>query len=426
MKKFILSGVLTLFIVGVAFVPNAKAEELSIAEQLQALLAQVEELNKKIAEIRGEIKVVLKDGLAEGMTDEDVAKIQEILATDPSLYPEGLVTGYFGPLTRKALMRFQERHQIRVTGELDEETREWFEGYLDQAYGGKIPPGLLKAPGILKKVEYRFRFGDCDKSSKRGMGPLCKKLKMKYHDSDDEDGDDEDDDFDEIEVEIEFDDGETELSFKFEGVEYENIQVDSTNLGDILEAIADALDVEVDELDEDLTDAVEDEYDEEMEDVLGDFEIEVEIEDGETTLSFTFEDEDYEVVVESTDLSDVLDAAANEIDSGDDAEDLDEDLSDAIEIAFNEELADYEEDMEDAEEDAENAIVSATEAIAAAQEDIDVASDGNDKDNALMLLGEAQGLLDDAQDAFDLKDYEDAEDLAVEAEVKANDAEDEI
>ncbi|MDP3725218.1 MAG: peptidoglycan-binding protein [Nanoarchaeota archaeon] len=52
-----------------------------------------------------------------GMQDEDVRKLQEILATDKDVYSEGLVTGYYGALTRKAVERFQEKHGIAKPGD---------------------------------------------------------------------------------------------------------------------------------------------------------------------------------------------------------------------------------------------------------------------------------------------------------------------
>lgn len=45
-----------------------------------------------------------------GMSNSDVTRLQTLLAQDPSLYPEGLVTGYFGTLTRQAVIRFQEKY----------------------------------------------------------------------------------------------------------------------------------------------------------------------------------------------------------------------------------------------------------------------------------------------------------------------------
>lgn len=47
-----------------------------------------------------------------GMAGEEVRKLQQLLAVDSALYPEGLVTGYFGARTRRAVERFQIRHGI--------------------------------------------------------------------------------------------------------------------------------------------------------------------------------------------------------------------------------------------------------------------------------------------------------------------------
>lgn len=59
-----------------------------------------------------------------GDRDHEITHIQELLATDPSIYPEGLTTGYFGLLTQKAVIRFQEKNNLITTGEINTETRE--------------------------------------------------------------------------------------------------------------------------------------------------------------------------------------------------------------------------------------------------------------------------------------------------------------
>jgi len=53
--------------------------------------------------------------LAFGSTGDDVRALQVILARDPSIYPEGLVTGYFGSLTRAAVRQLHEREHIVST-----------------------------------------------------------------------------------------------------------------------------------------------------------------------------------------------------------------------------------------------------------------------------------------------------------------------
>jgi hypothetical protein len=53
--------------------------------------------------------------LKKGMKGEDVKCLQEILKSEgPEIYPEGLVTGYFGPLTFKALIKFQEKYSKEI------------------------------------------------------------------------------------------------------------------------------------------------------------------------------------------------------------------------------------------------------------------------------------------------------------------------
>lgn len=51
-----------------------------------------------------------------GMTGSDVSMLQSFLATDVSLYPEGLVTGYYGSLTAAAVARFQTRNDLASVG----------------------------------------------------------------------------------------------------------------------------------------------------------------------------------------------------------------------------------------------------------------------------------------------------------------------
>lgn len=55
--------------------------------------------------------------LALGLRHADVSNLQKALKTDSSVYPEGLVTGYFGPMTLKAVQRFQEKYGIASSGQ---------------------------------------------------------------------------------------------------------------------------------------------------------------------------------------------------------------------------------------------------------------------------------------------------------------------
>ncbi|MBI4121532.1 MAG: peptidoglycan-binding protein [Candidatus Ryanbacteria bacterium] len=54
--------------------------------------------------------------LAFGAEGDDVTRLQTLLATDPEVYPEGKITGYFGPLTRAAVRKFQEKYGLPAVG----------------------------------------------------------------------------------------------------------------------------------------------------------------------------------------------------------------------------------------------------------------------------------------------------------------------
>jgi len=137
-----------------------------LKEQVESLKAQIQELITKIEllkEQRGEIKEATKEvketlhlirHLREGMTGDDVKLLQEILATDPEIYPKGFITGYFGPLTRNAVKMFQKKAGIEQVGMVGPKTTAKINELLEFGAGssGKIPRGLLTAPGIRKKL----------------------------------------------------------------------------------------------------------------------------------------------------------------------------------------------------------------------------------------------------------------------------------
>ncbi len=54
-----------------------------------------------------------------GDTGSEVTELQTYLATNASIYPEGLITGYFGPLTQAAVQRFQSAQGIVSSGSPD-------------------------------------------------------------------------------------------------------------------------------------------------------------------------------------------------------------------------------------------------------------------------------------------------------------------
>lgn len=57
-----------------------------------------------------------------GQRSDEVKDIQEVLKTDKTVYPEGLVTGYFGKATQRAVTKIQAKCGLPQTGVIDEDT----------------------------------------------------------------------------------------------------------------------------------------------------------------------------------------------------------------------------------------------------------------------------------------------------------------
>ena len=169
--------------------------------QLAKLTALFNDLKAKLFGVQAQIAEV-KAGLHEGVRGEDVKSIQELLASDPSIYPAGLKTGYFGPMTVEAIKRFQAKNGLEVTGTITAETKAALDTLMAQRRSeGHFPFGLLIAPGQHRdEFEHRIK-AHCTAtstvataSSTTAIG--CKPLIQKYH-LEDKDTEDEDEDEDE-------------------------------------------------------------------------------------------------------------------------------------------------------------------------------------------------------------------------------------
>ena len=55
--------------------------------------------------------------LMQGIIDNEVKTLQEFLAKDSDVYPEGIISGYFGTATKRAVQRFQEKNGIAKKGD---------------------------------------------------------------------------------------------------------------------------------------------------------------------------------------------------------------------------------------------------------------------------------------------------------------------
>jgi PKD repeat protein len=102
----------------------ATAEELTA--QIQALLQQVQALQQQYGSPVATPAAsnpataaqcpLISRSLKKGASGDDVTRLQQFLARDVAIYPEAMVTGYYGALTEAAVKRFQCKNQIVCDG----------------------------------------------------------------------------------------------------------------------------------------------------------------------------------------------------------------------------------------------------------------------------------------------------------------------
>lgn len=164
-----------------AFAETASTTASAQLAQIQALQAQINLLQQQQ---QGAIANLVST-FRQGSSGDQVAILQALLAADPSIYPEGTVSGFFGKLTAQAVKRFQKKNGLEQVGNVGPKTLRKLQEFLQEhplgfnmasstatstirigSREGKredwredrrpcaiIPPGHLIAPGWLKKHE---------------------------------------------------------------------------------------------------------------------------------------------------------------------------------------------------------------------------------------------------------------------------------
>lgn len=118
---------------------NAQSNS-DLQSQAQALLQQVAQLQAQLAAQGGGTQTTSSNGnvsslgsgtgvaasatvcpnigrvLKKGSSGDDVTRLQQFLALDATVYPEGTVSGYYGGLTEKAVQRWQAKYNIVSSG----------------------------------------------------------------------------------------------------------------------------------------------------------------------------------------------------------------------------------------------------------------------------------------------------------------------
>lgn len=91
------------------------------------------EAGPRVKIIKKEAAFQFKSDLKFGSRGPEVKELQKCLAKDKEIYPEGIISGYFGKATKEAVIRFQEKYWEDIlkpfglekgSGEVKEKTRE--------------------------------------------------------------------------------------------------------------------------------------------------------------------------------------------------------------------------------------------------------------------------------------------------------------
>ena len=83
-----------------------------------------------------------------GNTGSDVSLLQTFLAKDTTIYPQGLVTGYFGFLTKSAVSNFQSRNGIPAVGRVGPITLPVINAQMNGAGSADVNAPMISSIGV--------------------------------------------------------------------------------------------------------------------------------------------------------------------------------------------------------------------------------------------------------------------------------------
>ncbi len=154
---------------------SATSTPSSIQAQIQALLQEITQLQQQLRDlIAGQMGtgtttpstmppglvgkgmcISLNRNLSEGDSGDDVKQVQQVLASDPQSGFDVAPTGFFGPLTARAMARFQEDSGIAssTSGSVGPLTRGFFERHCGEGLGNNPAEGEAQSKSASSEGE---------------------------------------------------------------------------------------------------------------------------------------------------------------------------------------------------------------------------------------------------------------------------------
>ena len=138
LKQTLLASFFLLVVMVVPLSAHAQTVDLQTAlTRMNAIIAEMEKLRTEFAALAAttgqttttatpavlgaQTSAVFTETLEFGETNNDIKRIQKLLATDPEIYPYGVASGFFGPKTEEALKNLQARNGWDTPGVVGKE-----------------------------------------------------------------------------------------------------------------------------------------------------------------------------------------------------------------------------------------------------------------------------------------------------------------
>jgi len=117
MKKLI-EWLILLFLLGI-FAFLVITQKTLFLENAQKLKQYLPEIIPQVLETKNQL---INTGLKNGSSGDEVEVLQIALSSDEKIYPEAIVSGFYGELTEKAVKKFQTKYGLSETGQIDGST----------------------------------------------------------------------------------------------------------------------------------------------------------------------------------------------------------------------------------------------------------------------------------------------------------------
>ena len=139
---------------------EAAVDSSAVVSRMDTIIKQMEALKAEFATLVAAIgggtptpavqgaqqsaKPVFTLSLQNGETNEDIKRIQKLLATDPEIYPYGVASGFYGPKTEEGIKNLQARFGLDQLGIIGPGTKALLELFFNAYPSENFPADVLK------------------------------------------------------------------------------------------------------------------------------------------------------------------------------------------------------------------------------------------------------------------------------------------